>query len=341
MKTSARICLIPQASNVGGPRSFQRKFAAGLQARGIEVCHDLGDTPYDAVLVVGGTRHLLGLRRAKKRGVPIIQRLDGMNWLHRRRRTGLRHFLKAEYGNRLLAFIRRHLATGIVYQSQFVVDWWERSQNPAPVPHRVIHNGVDLAYYSPKGPEERPVDRYRLLVVEGNLGGGYELGLRTAVELAERLHLYHNLPVELMVVGGVSAPLREGIKRQAQVPIIWAGQVPAERIPSLDRSAHLLYSADLNAACPNAVIEALACGLPVLAFDTGALPELVDAEAGRIVPYGGDPWRLQPPDLPALAEAAIELFEGQARYRAGARRRAEAHFGLDVMVEGYLETLLG
>jgi glycosyltransferase involved in cell wall biosynthesis len=341
METTARICLVPQASSVGGPRSFQRKFAAGLEARGVEICHDLGDTPYDAVLVVGGTRHLLGLRRAKKRGVPIIQRLDGMNWLHRRRRTGLRHFLKAEYGNWLLDFIRRQLATGIVYQSQFVADWWERSQKIAPTPHRVIHNGVDLSYYTPEGAHERPTDRYRLLVVEGNLGGGYELGLQTAVELAERLHLHHDLPVELMVVGGVSASLREGIGRQAQVSIIWAGQVPAEHIPYLDRSAHLLYSADLNAACPNAVIEALACGLPVLAFDTGALPELVSAKAGRIVPYGGDPWRLQPPDLPALAEAAVELLEEQARYRAGARLHAEAHFGLDVMVNGYLEALLG
>ncbi|NCP16133.1 hypothetical protein GW866_03700, partial [bacterium] len=68
----SRICIIPQASNVGGVTSFQRKLAAGLARRGVEVCHDLGDMPYEAVLLTGGTRQLLGLWQAKQRGVPIL-----------------------------------------------------------------------------------------------------------------------------------------------------------------------------------------------------------------------------------------------------------------------------
>jgi len=97
----------------------------------------------------------------------------------------------------------------------------------------------------------------------------------------------------------------------------------------------------MNAACPNSTIEALACGLPVVAFDTGALPELVTGGAGRIVPYGGDPWKLDPPDVVALARAAAEVLENQTRFRAGARQRAEDAFGLERMVTGYLESLLG
>jgi glycosyltransferase involved in cell wall biosynthesis len=143
-----------------------------------------------------------------------------------------------------------------------------------------------------------------------------------------------------MVVGRVPPEVQRHWEQHSDVPIIWAGLQPPERIPELDRSAHLLYSADLNAACPNAVIEALACGLPVVAFDTGALRELVTGDAGRVVPYGGDPWRLETPDLPALSQAALEILNNQERFRLAARQRADAAFGLDEMVEKYLEVLL-
>jgi glycosyltransferase involved in cell wall biosynthesis len=96
----------------------------------------------------------------------------------------------------------------------------------------------------------------------------------------------------------------------------------------------------LNPSCPNAVIEAIACGLPVVAFDTGALPELVQSDSGRVVPYGGNPWRLEPPNLDGLAQAAAEILANQGHYRMAARARAEAMFGLDKMIEGYLNILI-
>lgn len=350
----ARICLVPLLSGVGGMVSFQHKLATGLAARGVEVCYELAHQAYDAVLVIGGTRQIGGLWRARRRGVPIVQRLDGMNWVHRipshegNRRTSLRHYLRAEYGNILLAFIRSRLADRIVYQSEFARRWWERIHGPAPVSNTVVHNGVDLDVYAPDGPHQRPNDRTRLLLVEGSLIGGYEMGLEVAVQLADNLAgraaeaQSRLLPgdVELMVVGRVSSELRARMERQAKVPLHWAGMVARENIPETDRSAHLLYSADVNASCPNSVIEALACGLPVLAFDTGALPELVTGDSGRIVPYGGDPWQLDPPDVQALSEAALEILGNPDHFRRAARARAETNFGLDEMVDGYLQALL-
>jgi len=328
--------------------SFRQRLAAGLVQRGLEVGDDLDRGNYQAVLVIGGTRHLAGLWRARQRGARIVQRLNGRNWLHRLRRTGLRHFLRAEYGNWNLSWIRSRLAQRIVYQSEFARGWWERSAGPTPVPSRVIYNGVDLSVYTPEGPSQLPAGRWRLLLVEGSLMGGYELGLEAAVGLAGELSRRknaahsHDFPesIELMVVGRVPLEIQARWQQRSAVPIIWAGLQPSERIPELDRSAHLLYSADLNAACPNSVIEALACGLPVVAFDTGALPELVTGDAGRVVPYGGDPWHLEPPDLPALSQAALDILTDQERFQSAARARAEAAFGLDEMVEKYLEVLL-
>lgn len=347
-----RICIVPQVSGVGGMVSFQAKFIAGLRARGIEVSQDLATAGYDAVLVIGGTRNLVGLRQARRRGVPVIQRLNGMNWIQRRRRTGWRHFLRAEAGNQLLQTIRSRLATGIVYQSEFALGWWENVFGPTRVPKHVVYNAVDLARYTPitasdaQAPYERPTDRYRLLLVEGSLMGGYEIGLETAIGMVESLNTQHRSalggkPVELLVAGRVSQVVRAAWSQRTNLPLVWAGLVPPEHIPALDRSAHVLYAADINAACPNSVIEALACGLPVLAFETGALPELVTEQAGRVVPYGGDPWRLDVPNVPALARAGVEILTRQEAFRTGARQQAEAMLGLDRMVDGYLAALLG
>ncbi|MGH2582631.1 MAG: glycosyltransferase family 4 protein [Anaerolineales bacterium] len=335
-KTLKRVCLTPRTSGVGGMVTFQHKLSAGFQARGIEVTYDLDRASYEAVLIVGGTRRLNGLISAKNRGIPVIQRLDGLNWLHRRMRTGLRHWLRAELGNRLLACIRNMIATGVVYQSHFVQHWWADSHGPGPAKQDVIYNGVDLERFSPgrEHQEELPV---HILMVEGSLRGGYELGLESAANLMQELK-EQALDVELLVAGNVSEKSKAKWDHEA---IKWAGVIPNEQLPSLYRSAHMLYSADLNAACPNSVIEALACGLPVLAFDTGALQELVTKDAGRLASYGGDPWRLDAPDITALTTAALEILIDVPTLRNGSRARAEEHFGIDKMVDAYIEALSG
>lgn len=335
-----RVCLTPQVSGVGGMVSFQSKLKIGLERRRIQVTFDLDDEPYDSVLVIGGTRRLGALRRARQRGIPIVQRLDGMNWLHRRLPTGILHWLRAERGNRLLAHIRTRIATRVVYQSHFVESWWQPKHGRGPQ-SRVIYNGVDLDLFNPRGPEKPPADHVRILMVEGSLLGGYEFGLESAVALCERLQKTHNLQVELAVAGKVAEKQKNKWRTSSRVKIDWVGVLPNGHIPALNRSANLLYSSDVNAACPNSVIEALACGLPVLAFDTGALKELVTPQSGRVVPYGGDPWKLDPPDIPSLAAAAAVILSQQDALRAGARARAEEVFGLDRMVEAYIEALSG
>ena len=330
------IGLTPDVHGVGGMVSFRYKLTAGLEARGFRVTNDLDDPALSALLVIAGTRNLAGLRRVKKRGIRIVQRLDGMNWLHRRTYTGLRHFIRAEAGNRLLQHIRSHIADHVVYQSDFSKTWWEQVHGRTRPTSSVVFNAVDLAQYTPEGPHERPGDHYRILLVEGSLQGGYETGLETAVALTRLLNTKHGLPVRLAVAGKVTPQVRS--KYDGETPAIdWLGLVPRDEIPRIDRSAHLLFSSDLNAACPNSVIEALACGLPVSAFDTGALPELVDKDSGCIVPYGSNPWKLEKPDIEGLAHACAQTLPVNEIQRLHARRRAETLFSLDKMVTNYLE----
>lgn len=81
----------------------------------------------------------------------IIQRLNGMNWIHRLEKTAPRLFLRSEVNNQVLAFIRRHLADGIVYQSHFCHTWWNRVYGSRPIPTRSLITGWICKNFLPTG----------------------------------------------------------------------------------------------------------------------------------------------------------------------------------------------
>jgi L-malate glycosyltransferase len=68
-------------------------------------------------------------------------------------------------------------------------------------------------------------------------------------------------------------------------------------------------------------LEAMNCGVPVVASDVGGLPEVVvPGETGYLLPVG---------DVEGMAAKAVELLTDPARlslFRTQARRRAERHF---------------
>jgi glycosyltransferase involved in cell wall biosynthesis len=331
-----RICIVPEVHGVGGMVSFLHKFSAAVEKRGIGVTFDLTDRPYSAILVIGGSRQLLSLFRARQR---VVQRLDGINWIHRKKPVSLKHSIRSEYGNFILSLIRRFAADRIIYQSEFSRVWWNGWYGELKTPFSVAHNGVDLESYTPAARTAN--SRYRLLVVEGSMGGGYEGGLANAVRLAEAASGLASKPLELMVVGEVGEALKAEWQARSAVPIEWAGKVARERIPQLMNEADALFSADVHPACPNSVIEALACGLPVVAYDTGSLSELVPDSAGVVAPYGTNPWDLETPIVEPLARGLAEVLENQEKFRAGARAHAESVFGVEAMTEKYLGVLLG
>ncbi len=315
--------------------SFRLKFEQGLKTRGIEITYDLSANA-DAILVIAGTRFLPDLWRARRRGIRIVQRLDGVNWVQRVRWAGMKYTVRAEYGNAMLSLIRSRFADRVIYQSQFIRKWWENSRGIVKAPAEVIINGVDLNLYSPDGAHERPMDRFQMLLLEGSLAGGLNAGLFHGIAVAEKL--VEKFPMEVVVAGRVDDATQQKLKSKVSVKFL--GTIPREQIPHLARSSHLMYCAEVNPPCPNSVIEALACGLPVIGFDSGSLKELVTNDAGCIVPYGSNPWKLETPNISALADSAEDVLMKQDQFRAAARMRAESAFGLEQMVKSYLKVLL-
>lgn len=338
LKTS--ICVLPELKGFGGPSSFQAKLKKGLELSGIAVHHDIHDPSTRALLVIGGTRRLQDLAYARRKGIRIIQRLDGMNWLHKKKKTGIRHYLRSERMNLQLSVIRRFFADAVVYQSRFTRDWWHTVYGSQKTPHTVIYNAVDLTEFYPGDSSYKDGEEVRMLVVEGSFKGGHERDLRNAVEAAHSLADLMHAPVRLMIAGKVPDLFKIDIPTHPSVIIDWLGMVPHADISDLDRSAHLFFPAEINAACPNSLIEALACGLPVVGYATGSLPELVGEDGGMIVPYNGDFWNLEAPRSEPLAKAACEVLANHREFQRGARKRAETLFSVAEMVEEYRKMLL-
>jgi glycosyltransferase involved in cell wall biosynthesis len=126
----------------------------------------------------------------------------------------------------------------------------------------------------------------------------------------------------------LSGTLRElGLDVGGQVTMVDPDGDPALLLPAFDVFA--LTSVPRSEGIPTALLEAMACGLPVVATDVGGVREIVDDATGFIVPSR---------DVAAIT-AALErlLLASDLRVRLGAeaRRRAERSFGVDRCAEAH------
>lgn len=336
-----RIGIVPDVRGVGGPASFNEKLSRGLHKRGIEATYDLETPGLSAVLVIAGTRHLGTLSSLKRKGVPIIQRLDGMNWVHRKRFTGLKHYFRSEINNWILQEIRSKYADRVIYQSEFSRKWWNRRYGSRSTPNEVIYNGVDLDQFFPREIADPTNSALSVMVVEGHMKNGLELGLRNVVRSLEVFHTRTKCQVDLHVAGEVPQQVRSKMAQLTSLAITWEGVLSREVIPVRLRFADLFFSAELNPPCPNSVIEALASGLPVAAFESGAIHELVPDNCGIISPYGSNIWNLEDADADLMAKQLVDKQKSLDTFGRNARMMAEKVFGLDHMVDKYLAMLLG
>ena len=169
----------------------------------------------------------------------------------------------------------------------------------------VVWAGVDPTKFFPA--TRRP-GQFRVLFV-----GRLELGKGIHYLLDAWKHF--SLAGELVLIGQVRHEARLLLDRHPRSSIKVLGPVPLDRVADEMRTASVFVMPSVNDALPRSILEAMSCGLPVVATDTsGAGDCVVNGVSGFIVP-GRDPSALaesigwlhrHPADSLAMGVAARE-----------------------------------
>jgi glycosyltransferase involved in cell wall biosynthesis len=160
-----------------------------------------------------------------------------------------------------------------------------------------------------------------------------ELALETLAALLPR-----HPEARLLVTGRVVVPvepLLDELGVRGHVHLL--GEYAQRDAPAVFRRAHLLLHTKVKDPCPTLVVEAMACGLPVVHPASGGTVELVGDEGGLGVPHP-DTWeRDEPPRADAMADAVERVLADLPAYAAAARARAVERFALEPWLERHRE----
>jgi glycosyltransferase involved in cell wall biosynthesis len=195
-----------------------------------------------------------------------------------------------------------------------------------------IPNGVDILRFRPPREDETAArTRWRfgarhVVLICGHLSDvkGHPTFLRAAARIAAELP-----GCAFLALGGETAQKGfraelERLARELGIAALVHFLGFRDDVPAIIQAADVMALPSRDEGLPLAVLEAMACGRPVVSTPVGGVPEAItDGETGLLV---------QPDDPEALAGAVLRILrdtELARRLGAAARRRVEKQFSLD------------
>ncbi|GAA0309550.1 glycosyltransferase family 4 protein [Rhodovulum strictum] len=277
--------------------------------------------------------------------LPLMSRRGPSGWRvwHARRNVemigglALRHLLGKRLRLVFTSASQRHhtgLTRWLIRRMDVVIATSEKTAAYLERPARVIRHGIDNTTFSPAA--DRGAVRARLgLAPDGLLIGCYgriraQKGTDLFVEAA--LRLCAAFPDLRAVVMGRAQPkdaaflddLRQRVRAAGmEHRILFRDEVPVWEMPDWYRALDVYVAPQRWEGFGLTPLEAMACGVPVVAADVGAFRELVaEGETGFVVDAGS---------AERLERAAAELLADPARldrFRAAARTHVERQFDI-------------
>jgi glycosyltransferase involved in cell wall biosynthesis len=202
----------------------------------------------------------------------------------------------------------------------------ERFRWPSPRVH-VIPNGVDTQRFSPH--PRQPGASHRLVI--GSVGSLTSVKNHSLLVHAFAALLRAGVDCELRIAG--EGPERSATEKLAgelgiASRILLCGHL--DDVPQFLRGLDVFALPSSSEAHPNALLEAMSCGLPCVATDVGGVAEVLDSgRCGRLSPAG---------DVERFSAALRDLCDNRDARRslaAAARKQVEDSYDLSAMVAAY------
>jgi len=311
----------------GGPSVWTSRFEKKLNERGFLITHNLDDDWKAALFVIETDK----IRVAKNQSNTVAYRVAGgylpawFNTLERPMRSG--HYL-ANAGIALALDIADH----VIYQSHWAYQTINENIYQRTQSYSVIYNGVDLESFSPPQNKDR---RIPVLATVGRFR--YKYRLNTFFQMSRIL----DFPHKLLVVGEVDDDNQRELdlafkdsalnSRLTYQPYVQPGE-----LPKYYRQMDLLIHPVCGDACPNVVVESLACGVPVVAPKFGGTAELIGS--GGIL-FDCQPWVYDQKFIASMGEAVTKVIPELESLSSYARLSAQEKLDINKMMDSYLNAL--
>lgn len=316
-----RVLRLPSAWR--GVRSVDPLFplALGVATAALAPRHDLVHLHAKSWFMLGSMPLARLLRR------PVLVKLPNV------RERGVPGMLRRPLGRQLVALLRQADAWAVLSPES-------RAELTAAgfAPERIFEtrNGVDLRRYTPADPATRARLRAELGLPPDATVALFAGRLTAQKGLADLLGAWEQARASaahpLLAICG-DGPLRAELERLAAsrglADVRFVGK--SERMADWYRAADLFALPSYAEGNSNALLEAMACGLPVVASLVGGTAELVGPQGRHLLH--------EPGDVAAIAAHLRALLadpEGRANLGRRLSERARAQFSIDVVARHYL-----
>ena len=197
--------------------------------------------------------------------------------------------------------------------------------------YAVVINGADKKIFFPEPKKQWNRSNIKF-VTTGNFRDVTMLEpLIMALDLIE-----HEENFELYVIGPVIEQLQSLLDRKY---VCHHAEMQHEDLADLLRQTDVFLYSHLNPPCPNSVIEAISCGLPVVSFDSGSMKELLPWSTELLAPVSEDLFqRYTDFNYRKLSVKMRFTIENYQEYRLRALDNSNK-YPFDLCAERYVELL--